>query len=441
MPARLAQQPVHVSVPTSNSFDALAEDRDTAPHDDLDERVALALRLIDALLDEEDTLVKMLVLEEKVDAWVQDQQGWTALHAAAYTGNVEHVKLLLRKSNAVWAMPDNLGCTAGDIAFSMNHDRVYEELLAEGIRAEMLRSVLESASRDGDDDDSAMAVDPSTDVDAPRLSTTSSNTAFLSSRLTFTTDSRGQHVALDAEGNGVMMNWEEGIMRRTVEAFAREGEWESRKGRRREELVREEEAGEREEVKVLNVGFGLGIIDSHLQRYSPTSHLIIEPHPDVLSFARQNGWFDKPGVRFYKGTWKDWMRDLEQGGEEYEGWDAVYFDTYSENYADLHRFFELLPDILFPSPLARFSFFHGLGATSRLLYDIYTSVSEMHLREIGLKTEWEEVDVAQGAVGRWESTGESAAQGEERTQGEGEKKYWREEMVGRYRLPVCRLEM
>lgn len=88
MPARLAQQPIHVSVPTSNSFDALAGDKDTAAQDDLDERVALALRLIDAVLDEDDRLVRMLVLEEKVDAWVQDQQGWTALHAAACPSRV-----------------------------------------------------------------------------------------------------------------------------------------------------------------------------------------------------------------------------------------------------------------------------------------------------------------------------------------------------------------
>lgn len=84
MPARLAEQPVHVSVPTSNSFSALAADKDTAG--DVDERVALALRLIDAVLEEDDRLVRMLVLEEKVDAWVQDQQGWTALHAAACEG-------------------------------------------------------------------------------------------------------------------------------------------------------------------------------------------------------------------------------------------------------------------------------------------------------------------------------------------------------------------
>lgn len=101
------------------------------------------------------------------------------------------------------------------------------------------------------------------------------------------------------------------------------------------------------------------------------------------------------------------------------------------------------------SPHARFLFFHGLGATSRLLYDVYTSVSELHLREFGLETEWDEVDVAAGsgaetAVGRWSSTGKGAAaaaalDGVVDLGNVEEQKYWREEMVGRYRLPVCRL--
>lgn len=127
-------------------------------------------------------------------------------------------------------------------------------------------------------------------------------------------------------------------------------------------------------------------------------------------------------------------------------------DTYSEHYADLHAFFQTLPDLLSTSPNARFSFFHGLGATSRLLYDVYTTVSELHLREIGLATEWSEVEVGEEGVGRWEATGagtdgkragkDDDADGAKkpRTQGEGEKKYWREDMVGRYRLPLCRLE-
>lgn len=111
-------------------------------------------------------------------------------------------------------------------------------------------------------------------------------------------------------------------------------------------------------------------------------------------------------------------------------------DTYSEHYSDLHAFFQSLPDLLSISDDARFSFFHGLGATSRLLYDVYTTVSELHLREVGLVTSWDEVDVVPGreAVDRWSSTGIKGGAVDE-------KKYWAESMVGQYRLPVCRLGM
>jgi protein arginine N-methyltransferase 2 len=125
--------PVSVSLPTSNAFSALSSS--SSSHQDLDERLALALRLIDAVLEHDDVLVRKLLRDEKADCWVQDKQGWTALHAAACewnaasggirredkisqfmsaaridTGNVEHVKLLLRQGNAVWALTDNLGC-------------------------------------------------------------------------------------------------------------------------------------------------------------------------------------------------------------------------------------------------------------------------------------------------------------------------------------------
>lgn len=76
MPAKPAPA-VSVSLPTSNAFAALANDAD------LEEHFALALRLVDAVLDHDDQLVRKLVVDERVDCWVQDQQGWTALHAAA----------------------------------------------------------------------------------------------------------------------------------------------------------------------------------------------------------------------------------------------------------------------------------------------------------------------------------------------------------------------
>lgn len=104
-----------------------------------------------------------------------------------------------------------------------------------------------------------------------------------------------------------------------------------------------------EEFAVMNVGFGLGIvswlllhcyasdvsriscqIDTALQSYSPTYHLIIEPHPDVLAHARAKGWFEKEGVRIYEGTWRQFQDDIEEGIETIgRGFDAVYFDTYS----------------------------------------------------------------------------------------------------------------
>ncbi|GAA6017798.1 hypothetical protein JCM10207_000505 [Rhodosporidiobolus poonsookiae] len=432
---------------SANPYSALPVDQAA-----LEERIALSLRLVDAVLDHDDALVRTLVEQEHVECWVQDQQGWTALHAAAYTGNVSHVQLLLRKGNAVWSIVDNLGCTAGDIAYSMNNSAAYDVLLQEGIRSEMLRAVMDAvADSDGGDDAADGDMDSHEGDDRAsqskvEKSTASDNATFLASRLTFATDAAGQPIALDAEGNGVMMGWEEGIMRETVSRMVggAEGPWADRKGRARDDLVREEEAGDREPLRVVNVGFGLGIVDTFFSAYSPTQHLIIEPHPDVLAFARENGWMEKEGVRFFEGTWKDYFRRLESGEEEYVAWDAIYFDTYSEHYADLHAFFQNLPDLLSPSPSANFSFFHGLGATSRSLYDVYTTVSELHLREIGLRTQWAEVDVGEGAgagIGRWSATGEKGASGElSRTEGDGEKKYWREEMVGRYRLPICRLE-
>lgn len=58
--------------------------------------------------------------------------------------------------------------------------------------------------------------------------------------------------------------------------------------------------------------------------------MIIEPHPDVLAFMRMNGWYDKPNVKIIEGKWQDFV-----DGEEllsFGGFDAIYTDTFSENY-------------------------------------------------------------------------------------------------------------
>lgn len=152
------------------------------------------------------------------------------------------------------------------------------------------------------------------------------------------------------------------------------------------------------------------------------------------------GFYDRPGVRFYEGTWKAFVADVEAGREDVgRGFDAIYWDTYScvrprcdprlirshrEHYHDLHEFFRFVPTLL--APAGRFSFFHGLGATSRLLYDTYTAVATHHLQKLGIDVKWSDVDLsAIGGDGSWEGV---------------ERRYW-EDLVGPYRLPLGQMKM
>ncbi|SGZ31187.1 BQ5605_C047g12329 [Microbotryum silenes-dioicae] len=399
---------------------------DFTPQDQRDAE-ALITACLDIISPSDLNRIKLLVEQSQVHSWVQDRQGWTALHAAAASGQAELCTFLLRKSNAVWNMVDHLGFTAGDIAYSMNNAEVYQVLLAEGVRAELLKSLMtpnnnniESPASETAPNENLPIDDSTVFVKPVKKSTASDNATFLSSRLEFTHDSKGQAVALDEEGNGVMMGWEEPIMKRTAEWLCEpfEHRRQGSGGKGKQKALEEEE----EELVVLNVGFGLGIIDTYLQTYRPTTHLIIEPHPDVLAFASSQGWFNKPNVRFFHGTWQQYQLALSNETEPYLAFDALYFDTYSEHYSDLHQFFDVLPDWLRDTS-SRFSFFHGLGATSRSFYDVYTEVSEIHLKEIGLDTQWEEVEVGIGE-GVWEATREG-------------KKYWGD--VGPFRMPKCRL--
>jgi type IV protein arginine methyltransferase len=137
--------------------------------------------------------------------------------------------------------------TAGDIAFSLNQAAVYDFLLGEGVRAEMLRAAMEAATAASEAEDEE-EVDEDGDL-KPKLSTASDNATFLASKLRFTKDSAGQEIAVDEEGNGVMMGWEREIMRVSAERMCEPFEA-RRKG------VKDPE----EELNVVNVGFGLGIV-------------------------------------------------------------------------------------------------------------------------------------------------------------------------------------
>ena len=105
----------------------------------------------------------------------------------------------------------------------------------------------------------------------------------------------------------------------------------------------------------------------------------------------------------------------------------------------LKEFFEHLPNLLSGST-ALFSFFNGLGATSKCfvrstrrristrvinadptIYDVYTQVAELHLQEIGLQTKWFDVEVGPSVQARWGETREYFT-------------------LPIYRLPICSLD-
>lgn len=126
-------------------------------------------------------------------------------------------------------------------------------------------------------------------------------------------------VLLDSNGNTVMMDWEREIMRRQAATVC------SRGGR------------------VLNVGFGLGIIDSYIQEHeNVTEHWIIEGHPDVQQYMIENGWLEKAKCIFR--PWQDVINHLPQ-------FDGIYIDTWAE---DLTPFYIQAQWILKPDGVLSF---------------------------------------------------------------------------------------
>lgn len=90
---------------------------------------------------------------------------------------------------------------------------------------------------------------------------------------------------------------------------------------------------------VLNVGFGMGIVDGFIQELSPKSHTIIEAHPAVYAKMLADGWDKKPRVSVLFGRWEDVVPTLERQ------FDGVFFDTFDDDFEAFHA---ELPRLLRP---------------------------------------------------------------------------------------------
>jgi len=339
----------------------------------------------------------------------------------------------------IWNDVDDRNETPGCVARRLGRTDLYNSCVEAGVRAEMLFGLMEGYEElgsEGEDEEMEVLDEAEVDADAgmvvvgedgeeapelvniessgqngteeeeeeveeeeeeeeePRFQPPKEDTeadvnseAYLRSKLTY---SEGKLV--DDDGNGVMMAWETDIMRQSVDA-----------------LLPEKEAGKR----ILNIGFGMGIIDTMFAETKPSRHHIIEAHPGVLEHIASPGskfgsaWEESgptPGAfKVYNGKWQEICRQLLDVGQVY---DAIYFDTFGEDYSQLRMFFtEFIPGLL--DSEGRFGFFNGLGADREICYDVYTKVAELHLTDAGLDVDWNVIDVdmsalAEAGKGEWE---------------------------------------
>lgn len=71
---------------------------------------------------------------------------------------------------------------------------------------------------------------------------------------------------------------------------------------------------------VLNIGFGMGIVDKFIQSHNPKSHHIIEIHPAIQNEMIKTGWHEKENVKLYFGDFKEFYDDIPL-------MDGIFFDT------------------------------------------------------------------------------------------------------------------
>ncbi|KAH8602990.1 S-adenosyl-L-methionine-dependent methyltransferase [Bisporella sp. PMI_857] len=334
--------------------------------------------------------------------------------------DIEAAKDVVRElflSGAIWNDLDAKSETPGCLAWRLGQKELYNLCVDAGVRAEMLLGLIggyEALESDDEVENDVKVEDGSTEEIIESVEKNGEETSpehakkdvnsedYLKSELKFEDDK-----LLDADDNGVMMAWETDIMRRSVDL-----------------LLPDLKPGKR----ILNVGFGMGIIDRMFHNTKPFSHHIIEAHPRVLQKLSAPGsdfgqaWRESApeGGKYvvHDGRWQDVVKTLLENGEMF---DVIYFDTFGEDYSQLKLFFtEYVIGLL--DPEGRFGFFNGLGADRRVCYDVYTKVVELDLCDAGMDVEWTNVP-----VGKLGDEGEGEWKGVRR-------RYW---TLEEYRLPVC----
>ncbi|CAA2944874.1 protein arginine N-methyltransferase 2 isoform X3 [Olea europaea var. sylvestris] len=239
------------------------------------------------------------LIDSGADVTYFDKEGLTPLMHAANHGHSQVIKALL-DAGAPWNALSPSNVSAGDFAMENGHQAAFDLLLNTGIQAELILGTIarkENAKGKSDSD-------------------------YLADRVNFSEDK-----VMDSKSKAVMMAWEKPLMEAHAKAICSKG------------------------GDMLNIGFGMGLVDTAIQQYAPTSHTIVEAHPEVYNRMLHAGWGEKVNVKIIFGRWQDVLSQLGS-------FDGIFFDTYGEYYEDMREFHQHLPQLLKPGGI--YSFFNGL---------------------------------------------------------------------------------
>lgn len=315
---------------------------------------------------------------------------------------------ILLEYGAGWCLTDINDDTPGCILIrrKLNNTPIYNQIVAAGVRAELLlRKVSEydmEIIEDTDDLNHEQFEDMQGEetaeeqhkVEAPSSTSdvtdeqkleqvkedfkedpSSNQETYLRTKLEY---KDGALVTKDRK-DGVMMSWETDLMRMGCDSLF--------KGANIDDEIDDE-------VNILNIGFGMGIIDTMINNKNPTKQYICEAHPDVLAKLRHDGWYEKPNVVILEGRWQEQLNKLLSEGNVF--FNGIYYDTYSEHYEDMLELFDVVVGILKPHGV--FSFFNGLGADRQVVYEVYKQLVEMDLANYGLVCKFEQIEVPESTL-------------------------------------------
>ena len=293
--------------------------------------------------------IQSLIQQDSLYRSLQDNTtGKSPLMVASAKGHLDCVKLLLNEG-APWNAIDRRGQCAGDYATTAEHWDIVNFIVDFATKAEL---VLGAAIRANGGElmpkvKTSVEEEPCTKPD------------YLQHRLQFTSDA-----ILDSDQDAVMMEWERPLM----EAHA--------------QIMMENSNNQ----TVMNIGFGMGIIDGILQdQHKPKLHVIVEAHPDVYQKMVQEGWTKKPNVRVEFGKWQDVLPKLVKEGITL---DAIFYDTYGEHFLDLEDFHQYLPKLLSPTTTSIYSFFNGLAPDNLFFHGVACQCVKVQLEVLGLEVEF-----------------------------------------------------